>query len=295
MKKLSFLFILLAAFIFSACNKDTSAVKTFDIGAYKLYLLSDTTLSGDKNLLIGATDDMLKKYVPDGSYPTGVNCFAVRMPDKVILVDTGLGTNLLTNLKKVKIDPKEINAVLITHMHFDHISGLLKDGKVVFPNADIYIAQPEHKYWTSEQEMAKAEEATRGGFQFAVDVVKAYSSKLCLFTPNDLEKIKESLFEGITPIAAYGHTPGHTVYLIESNNEKLMVWGDIAHAMTIQMPHPDVALKYDIDYKQAIATRKKILKYISDNKIPVAGMHIVPPGAGTIEASGNGYIFTPFK
>ncbi|MCL2155870.1 MAG: MBL fold metallo-hydrolase, partial [Leptospirales bacterium] len=196
---------------------------------------------------------------------------------------------------KVKIDPKEVSAVLITHMHFDHISGLLKDGKVVFQNADIYIAQPEHKYWTSEKEMAKAEEAMRGGFQLAVDVVKAYGSKLHLFTPNELGKIKNSLFEGITPIAAYGHTPGHTVYLIESNNEKLMVWGDIAHAMSIQMPNPDVALKYDVDYKQAIAARKKILKYVSDNKIPIAGMHIVPPGAGTIEASGDGYIFTPFK
>jgi glyoxylase-like metal-dependent hydrolase (beta-lactamase superfamily II) len=292
---LAFLFILLTVFSLSACNKDSSIVKTFNIGEYKLYLLSDATSTGDKNLLIGASDDMLKKYVPDGSFPTAMNCFAVRMPDKTILIDTGLGTNLLKNLAEVKIDPNEVNAVLITHMHFDHINGLLKDGKVVFPNADIYIAQLEHKFWTSEKEMVKAPEAMRGGFQLAVDVVKAYGPKLHLFTPNELEKIKEKLFDGITPIAAYGHTPGHTIYMIESNNEKLIVWGDLVHAMSIQMPNPDVALKYDVDYKQAIAVRNKVLKYISDNKISIAGMHIVPPGAGTIEASDKGYIFTPFK
>jgi glyoxylase-like metal-dependent hydrolase (beta-lactamase superfamily II) len=142
--------------------------------------------------------------------------------------------------------------------------------------------------------MARAEEAMRSRFQLAVDVVKAYGPKLRLFAPNELGQIKDSLFDGITPIAAYGHTPGHTVYMIESNNEKLIVWGDLVHAMSIQMPNPEVAIKYDVDYKQAIVTRNKILKYIYDNKISVAGIHIVPPGAGTIEASGEGYIFTAF-
>ncbi|MCL1865457.1 MAG: MBL fold metallo-hydrolase [Spirochaetes bacterium] len=295
MKKLAFLFILVAAISISAKDKDTSLVKTFNIGEYKLYLLSDFTSTGSKDLLIGASDEMLKKYVPDGSYPTAINCFAMRMQGKTILIDTGLGTNLLKNLAKVKIDPKEISAVLITHMHFDHIGGLLKDGKVVFPNADIYISKPEHAYWTSEKEMTKANDAAQGGFKLAVDVVKAYGQKVHLFTPNELGKIKENLFEGISAIAAYGHTPGHTLYMIESNNEKLLVWGDIAHAMIIQMPYPDVALKYDVDSKKAVTTRNKVLKYVSDNKIPIAGMHIVPPAAGTIEASGKGYSFTPFK
>jgi hypothetical protein len=137
MKKLAFSFILLAACTLH-CAKDSSIVKTFNIGAYKLYLLSDATSTGDKNLLIGASDDMLKKYVPDGSYPTAMNCFAVRMPDKIILIDTGLGTNLLKNLAQVKIDPKEVNAVLITHMHFDHINGLLKDGKGLYSRTPIF-------------------------------------------------------------------------------------------------------------------------------------------------------------
>ena len=295
MKKLAFLFILLAALTIH-CSKDSSVVKTFDIGEYKLYLLSDLISKGDKNLLIDASDEMLKRYVPDGSYPTAMNCFAVRMPNKVILIDTGLGTNLLKNLARVQIDPKEVTAVLITHMHFDHISGLLKDGEVVFPNADIYISHLEHKFWTSEKEMEKAGEAMRGGFQIAANVVKVYGPKLHLFTPNELGAIKNSLFEGITPIAAYGHTPGHTMYMIESKNEKLIVWGDLVHAMSIQMPNPEVALKYDMDYKQAVAVRAKVLKYISDNKISVAGIHIVPPGAGTIEAAvTGGYSFTPFK
>jgi len=297
MKKLAFLLIFLAALGLSCeDNKDTSAVKTFDVGAYKIHLLSDTAFAGSKDLLIGASDDMLKKYVPDGTYPMAINCFAVRMPaGKIVLIDSGTGANLLKNLAKVKIDPKQVNAVLITHMHFDHIGGLLKDGKVAFPNAEIYIAKLEHKYWTSEKEKTKAGEKGHDNFQLVADVVKAYDSKVHLFDPNKLGKIKESLLEGISPIEAYGHTPGHTIFLIESNNEKLMMWGDLVHAMNIQMPYPEVAMQFDIDYKQAIASRKQILKYISDNKISVAGMHIPPPGAGSLEASGKGYLFTPIK
>ena len=295
MKKLTFLLIFLAALNLS-CKQDTSAVKTFDVGEYKFYLLSDMTSAFGQEYLVGASDDMLKEYLPKGTFPIAINCFAVRTPDgKTILIDSGTGAALLSNLAKLKIDPKEVNAVFITHMHYDHIGGLLAEGKAVFPNADIYISQAEQKYWTSENEMKKADEKARNNFQLAVDVVKAYGAKVKLFTPNDLGKNSLKFFGGITPIAAYGHTPGHTVYLIESKDQKLMVWGDLVHAMVIQMPNPDVALNFDIDNKEAIAVRKTILKYISDNKISVAGIHIVPPGAGTIEPADKGYSFTPFK
>jgi glyoxylase-like metal-dependent hydrolase (beta-lactamase superfamily II) len=217
------------------------------------------------------------------------------MPGKTVLIDSGLGTNLLNNLAKLKINPKQNDAVLITHMHGDHIGGLVKNGKAVFPNADIYISKNEHQYWTSEKEMKKAGIEKRGNFELAAAVVKIYGEKLRLFVPNELEKIKESLLEGISPIAAYGHTPGHAVYLIESNGEKLLVWGDLTHAMSVQMPVPDVAIRYDIDPKLAVEAREKILKYVAKNKIPVAGMHIAPPGAGRVEAAGKGYLFTPFK
>ena len=298
MKKMTFLLIFLTAFSLS-CKKEALTFKAFDIGAYKVYLLNDTKFEGSKDLLIGASDAMLKKYVPKGTYPMAVNCFAVQTADKTVLIDSGFGTNLSKNLAAVKIDPEKINAVLITHMHYDHIGGLLKDGQAVFPNADIYVSKPEHKYWTSEKELEKAVEAkgedARSNFQLAGDVVKAYGSKLHLFVPNELGKIKENIFAGITAIEAYGHTPGHTMFLIESDKEKLMVWGDLVHAMVIQMPYPEVAMQFDIDHQQAIAARQKILKYIADNKILVAGMHIVPPGAGALEVSGEGYSFIPFK
>jgi len=313
MKKLAFLLIFLATFALS-CKKDTLVVKTFDVGVYKVHLLMDTAFTGSKDLLVGASEDMLKKYVPNGIYPMIASCFAVQTADKTILIDSGTGANLLNNLAKIKIDPKQIDLVLITHMHYDHIGGLLKDGKAVFPNADIYISQPEHQYWMDEKEMEKAGEAGRGNFQLAADVVKAYGPKIKLFTPNELETWGAGFYTHIgsgveygalkpdgdkehviIPIAAYGHTPGHTMYEIISGAGKLLIWGDLVHAMNIQMPHPDVAMKFDIDNKQAIDTREKILKYVSDNKIPVAGMHIVPPTAGTIEASGEGYSFKSLK
>jgi len=296
MKKFAFLFFLLAALGLS-CQKAPDA-KIFDVGAYKVYVLKDAGFEGKKELLVGASDDMLKQYVPNGTFPMTVNCIVAQSAEKTILIDSGTGASIVKNLAGIKIDPAKVDAVLITHMHFDHIGGLLKDGKAVFPNADIYISRLEHQYWTSEKELANAVKANKdagNNFKLAAEVVKVYGPKLKLFVPNELDKIKDSLLTGISPIAAYGHTPGHTIFLIESNNEKLMVWGDLAHAMFIQMPYPEVAMQFDIDSKEAIAARQKVLKYVSDNKIPVAGMHILSPGAGTLAAEGKGYSFTPLK
>jgi glyoxylase-like metal-dependent hydrolase (beta-lactamase superfamily II) len=109
--------------------------------------------------------------------------------------------------------------------------------------------------------------------------------------------------EGIAvrPIAAYGHTPGHTLYLLSSGGERLLIWGDLTHAMAVQMPFPQVAVTYDVDSEQAVASRKTVLEFVVKNKIPVAGMHIAYPGMGVVSANSaknppenSVYRFTPF-
>jgi glyoxylase-like metal-dependent hydrolase (beta-lactamase superfamily II) len=170
----------------------------------------------------------------------------------------------------------------MTHLHGDHIGGLLRDGKPAFPNADLYLSQAEYDYWiNNEQNQAR-------------NVLIAYKDKVKLFVPEELGSKKANLFPGFQGITAYGHTPGHTAYLIESNESKLLIWGDIAHVMAIQIPIPEVAVTYDSDAKQAIEYRKKILDYVSKNKIPVGGMHIIFPAIGNIKSAQEGYEFTPF-
>jgi glyoxylase-like metal-dependent hydrolase (beta-lactamase superfamily II) len=168
-------------------------------------------------------------------------------------------------------------------MHGDHLGGLLINEKVAFPNAKLYIAQLEYDYWMNTD--------SRGGEQ-ARKVIAAYKSKLQLFTPTDFEDADNDLLSGIQAIAAYGHTPGHTAFLLKSTDARFLIWGDLTHAMAIQMPHPEIAVTYDVNPKEAIVARKKILEYVAKNKIPIAGMHIAFPAMGYIAANAtDGYEF----
>ena len=270
-------------------------VKTVSVGNFKISLLSEGQQRGKTDILIGATPEMLQKYVPDHTFPNAVNAFLVQMPDKNVLIDAGFGRNLFDNMLSLGVSPEKIDMILLTHMHGDHIGGLLQSEQIAFPNAELYLPQPEYDYWMSDDAMNRLPENRRGGFVQARKVISVYKSKLHLFEPIEPEMNESNLFPGFRGIAAYGHTPGHTGYLIESANEQLLVWGDLAHAMNIQMPCPDVAVTYDVDPMQAVSARKKLLRYISKNKIPVAGMHIAFPGMGKItESDEEGYIFSAF-
>jgi len=281
MKKLILLFVAVATM---SCTKvqNTKNVFSVPVGDYTVYLLLEGQGEGNTSILIGATPEMIAKAIPNGTYPIATNAFLVQTPDKNILIDTGVGRLLLDNLEFLGLSADEIDAILITHMHGDHIGGLLKAGQVVFPNAELYISQPEYDYWASF--------ANRQ----ALDVLAAYENQLVLFTPNELTDISTPLFPGVFAIATYGHTPGHTVYLIQSGRDKLLIWGDLTHAMAIQMPYPQIAVTYDVCLEEAVLSRKAILKYVSENRISVGGMHIVCPGVGIIQPGDEiGYIFMP--
>jgi len=260
-------------------NKNSYTTK---FGEYKLILLSEGQQQGNTGILLKATPEMLKEYAPDGKFPNATNTFLLQTGNKNILFDTGFGKLLFDHLKALGLTANDIDEVLLTHMHGDHIGGLLIDGKAAFPNAKLYIAQLEYEYW-SDKENIQA-------------ILKAYEGKVELFEPNELNNITISVLPGIKAIAAYGHTPGHAVFEIGSGKDKLLIWGDLTHAMAVQMPHPEIAVTYDTNPEQAIRSRLAILDYVSKNKIPIAGMHIAYPAMGNITANTqNGYEFIPLK
>ncbi len=287
MKKNSLFFVgilIITNVVFAQTNKN---IFTYKVGEYEISLLSEGEQKGRSRVLLGTTSDMLKKYLPDGTFSNAVNAFIIRTPDNVILVDAGFGTKILDNMKALKIQPKQVTAILLTHMHGDHIGGLMNKGTRVFPNAELYVSQIEHDYWT---------DPATDNSQNACAVISGYKEKLKLFAPSELDQELTDLLPGISAITAYGHTPGHTMYLINSNDSKLLIWGDLTHALAIQMPHPEISVTYDVDANKAAVSRQNVLKYITQHNIPVAGMHISYPGFGIVTSSNEGgYVFTPLK
>lgn len=295
MKKIK-MFLAMGSLLVSAALPAQEKQNTFSYkaGSYEIILLSEGEQTGNSGILIDATDEILAKYTQDGAFPNATNAFLIKTLDKNILIDTGFGRNLFDNMAKYGVRAEDIDIVLITHMHGDHIGGMMHDGKKAFPNAELYLPQGEYDYWTSLDAMNSQPEKRRGGFLNAKKVVETYKDKLHLFIPDEIGEAPQQIIPGINAVAAYGHTPGHTVYMIGSGKGRTLVWGDLTHAMAVQMPHPEIAVTYDVDPTQAIASRKKILEYVSENNIPIAGMHIAYPAIGNI-APGNdrGYRFIP--
>lgn len=285
------LLMILPVYQLNAQEKKENVI-TFDIGSLVVTLLSEGQRQGKTDILIGATEEMLKQTVPDGTFPNAVNAFLVEMGDKTILFDTGYGRELFNNLEAYGKAVADIDVIMLTHMHGDHIGGLLRNEGKSFPSATIYIPKPEYDYWMCDEAMLKQPENRRSSFINARNVIDAYKDKLQIFVPGTIDETNE-LLPGIRSIAAYGHTPGHTGYMLESGGSKIFIWGDLTHAMAIQMPYPEVAVTYDTDPAEAVKSRQQLLGYLSDNNIQIAGMHIQFPAIGDVRKNkSNGYDFT---
>ncbi len=235
--------------------------------------LLETQGKGDPALLIGATEEQKEKYLPDGKLNSQILAFYVKIPGREILFDTGLPNgNIAKRLSENGIKPEDVKIILLTHLHPDHFGGLVKNGKATYPNAEVYVSKIERDYWVND---VKNE-----------NVIKAlglYEKKLHLFEFND------EVFDGVKAIDASGHTPGHTVFEIKADGEELLIVGDIMHFIDIQLPAPDVSVKYDVDPDKARETRKKILDYAAENNVKIAGMHITPPGVIKVKKNETGY------
>ena len=286
MKKLFFSLVLaMFCFVSFGFADVEGASRTYKIGDLTFIAVKDLDTNMGKQILARPNDPVVKKVMPDNQNPSTINTFVLKTKNKIILFDTGVGAGgeLVKNLQGVAIAPKDIDIVVLTHMHGDHIGGLIgANNEKVFTKAEIYVAKPELEYWINNISLDV------GTSNLARTINNVYGDKVKMFEWGD------AITPEVKSVKAFGHTPGHTMYEISSGTHKLWVVGDIIHSLKVQMADISMSVTFDVNQKQAAETRKAIIKEAEEKKIRIAGMHIPFPGVGTLTETSSGiYFFNP--
>jgi glyoxylase-like metal-dependent hydrolase (beta-lactamase superfamily II) len=226
-----------------------------------------------------------------------INAFLVNTGKKLILIDTGAGDLygkdgglLVSNLRAAGYTPEQVDEIYLTHLHRDHAGGLMRGGKVVFPNAIVYASKTEADFWLNNANRAKTPALLYPMFDGAQSVLAPYIAEGRFRTFNS----EAELSPGIHPIFSPGHSPGHCFYMIEDGGQALLAWGDTVHVQPVQFSHPTAAIKYDTDAGQAVASREKVLADAAQKGYWIAAAHISFPGIGHVRADGAGrYSWVP--
>jgi len=271
------------------------------LGDFEVTALSDGTvaLPVDKlltNTTPGQVDKALKRDFLKAPLDTSVNGYLINTGSKLVLIDTGAASlfgptlgNLLANLKAAGYQPEQVDEIYITHMHADHVGGLMAGDKPAFPNAIVRADQHDADFWLSAANLEKAPAEMKGFFQGAQASLNPYvtAGKFKPFDGNT------ELVPGIKAVAAHGHTPGHSTYLVESQGQKLVLWGDLMHVAAVQFANPSVTIQFDTDSKAAAVQRKKAYAEAAKQGYLVGSAHLSFPGLGHLRAEGKGYAFVP--
>jgi glyoxylase-like metal-dependent hydrolase (beta-lactamase superfamily II) len=225
------------------------------------------------------------------------NPIVVNTGARLALIDTGTGEaaykntkgmngQFLTNLAWAGIDANTIDAVIISHYHGDHINGLLRiDNSLAFPNAEILVPAPEHKYWMDDGEMSRASTPRiEGLFKNVRRVMRGEVLKrLRTYAWN------QDVIPGVMAVGTPGHSPGHTNHIINSGASKVYVQGDLTHAPFLFVRHPGWHAFYDQDPIPAEAMRRKVYDMLVAEKMPVQGFHYPFPALAHVEKATTGY------
>ena len=272
------------------------------VGTVEVTVVSDGTLALDvtHGLAIGAKPEAIESRLATAFQHSPIdasfNEFVLKDQGRVALIDTGSAANmgptagkLLRSLGNAGVHPEDVTDVYLTHVHPDHAGGLVGGGKRTFPNATVHLDARELAYWTDASRAAAATGMAATFFTAARSALQPYvdAGRVQAFTGGSV------LFPGFRSEPAYGHTPGHVVYVLESGGQTLRFLGDLIHIPAVQFDDPNVAVQFDVDPAAAVATRKSVLATVAGNGELVAHNHVAFPGLGHVGKDDAAYRWVP--
>ncbi|KQP43006.1 MBL fold metallo-hydrolase [Methylobacterium sp. Leaf104] len=276
------------------------------LGAFTVTALSDADAAIDGPWPIVGEDRpraevaalMRANGLPPDRFTPGFTPLLVRTGRETVLFDTGNGAvgfvtppagGLLAHrLRQAGLSPDEIDLVVLTHCHTDHIGGLLENGTPLFPRAEIVLGAAEFAFWSSDDRLAAPPDgnAYRSARVFRSHLAPL-ADRLRLVAPG------QTVVPGIDALAAFGHTPGHLAFHLESEGQRLLVWGDCAHHEVASLARPDWHALFDMDKAAGAATRRTIYDMAATDRVLVAGYHTAFPSLGHVVRDGLGYRWLP--
>ena len=293
-----------------AAHAAAPMVKTSAPGYYRMMLgdfevtaLSDGTVNLPVDKLLTNTtpakvNKALAKSYQSAPLETSVNGYLINTGSKLVLIDTGAAKlfgptlgDLAANLKAAGYQPEQVDEVYITHMHPDHVGGLMDGDKLAFPNATIRADKHDADFWLSQANLDKAPADSKGFFQGAMASLNPYvkANRFSAFDGNT------DLVPGIKAMASRGHTAGHSTYVVESKGQKLVLWGDLIHVAAVQFDEPSVTIAFDSESKAAAVQRKAAYADAAKGGYIVGAAHLAFPGLGRVRANGKAYTWVPLN
>ncbi len=273
------------------------------VGDIEVVALSDGTFPMPvgqllKDITPEALNEALRHAFVADPVEASVNGFLINTGRHLVLVDSGAGAmfgptlgHLVSHLRAAGYTPEQVDEIYITHMHGDHVGGLVAAGKAVFPNALVRAAEAESGYWLDTQQRDAAPESAKGGFTSAMTALGPYvaAGRYKPFHGST------ELVPGVEAIEATGHTPGHTAYRVSSRGDSLLLWGDLMHVAAVQFPNPSVTIAYDSDADAARSQRLKVFREVAATGVLVGGAHLPFPGLGHLRVNETRYDFVPLN
>lgn len=214
---------------------------------------------------------------------------------EIVMFDSGYGEErrakgagkMAATLATAGFSPDQIDVIVLTHLHPDHVSGLMEEGKAVFPNARYLTGDVEYNFWSKKEHLESSNKNMQRRAKAVHGNVVPLAEKMKFIKPG------ANVVTGITSVQAFGHTPGHMCYHIESAGKRFLIFADTTNHYVASLAKPDWHCVFDMDAEAAVATRKKILDMIATDKIASAGYHMPFPAVGFVEKQGSGYKWVP--